>query len=121
LADEIIELAVSIANEFLVPEGLDARAWERLTGAERFYLRMLDTEAAGLKKLDNYQNFAKAFKVKSYTPLMASVKPNDARLKSALEFKRSEFSGSEFATSLLRALLYALCELQTDGEPDVIM
>lgn len=33
---EIIELAVQIANEYLVPEGLDPAVWEKLAGVERF-------------------------------------------------------------------------------------
>lgn len=121
LADRIIEHAVSIANEYLVPEGLDAKIWDRLNGSERFYLRMLDVEEAGAKKLDSYQNFAKAFKVRDFGPLMASQKPNDARLKSAVEFKKAEFTGSEFASSTLRAVLFALYELQTEVEPDDAM
>lgn len=121
IVDELIEFAVAIANEELVPEGLNAKVWEKLVGAERFYLRMLDLEASGLKKLDNYQNFAKAFRVGNWQPLMGSMEPNGARLKSAHEFKRSEFGGSEFGGSLLRAVLYALHELQSDLETDEVM
>ena len=118
---ELIEFAVAIANEELVPDGLDPKVWEKLIGAERFYLRMLDLEAAGLKKLDNYQNFAKAFRVGDWQPLMGSAKPNDARLKSAREFKRAEFGASDFGSSLLRAVLYAICELETEVEADEVM
>jgi adenine-specific DNA methylase len=121
IVDELIEFAVAIANEHLVPEGLDALVWERLTGSERFYLRMLEVERAGAKKLDNYQNFAKAFRVASWQPLMATVKPNDARLKSAAELRRAEFTGSEFGGSMLRGVLHALFELQSDVEPDHVM
>lgn len=118
LVDELIEFAVAIANEHLVPEGLPPTVWERLLGSERFYLRMLDVETEGLKKLDNYQNFAKAFRVGDWQPLMATAKANDARLKSASEFKKAEFAGSEFSTSMLRALLYAVHELEAEVEPD---
>ena len=121
LVDELIEFAVSVANEHLVPEGLDERAWEHLNGSERFYLRMLDVEAAGLKKLDNYQNFAKAFRVEEWKRLMAKVRANSARLKSAVEFGRSEFDGTDFGTSLVRAVLYGLYELQADEEPDDVL
>jgi len=121
LVDEIIQLAVQIANECLVPEGLEAKVWEKLKNAERFYLKMLELEAEGQKKLDNYQNFAKAFKVGDYDPLMASVKPNDARLKSAMELGRGEFSGSEFGESATRAVLFALMSLERDKETDEVM
>jgi putative DNA methylase len=121
LVDDIIALSVQIANEFLVPEGLDAKVWEKLTNAERFYLKMLELEAEGFKKLDNYQNFAKAFKLANYDPLMHSVKANNARLKSAVEFARGEFSGSEFGQSPTRAVLFALLSLQRGKEADEVM
>ena len=121
LVDEIINLSVQIANESLVPEGLDAKIWEKLGNAERFYLKMLQLEAAGEKKLDNYQNFAKAFKLSDYGDLMHSVKPNNARLKLAVEFARGEFTGSEFGESPTRALLFALMSLQRGKEADEVM
>jgi hypothetical protein len=121
IVGELIDFAVAIANEELVPEDLEPKVWERLVGPERFYLRMLDLEAGGLKKLDNYQNFAKAFRVGNWQDLMASMKPNDARLKSARDFKRTEFGASEFGGSLVRAVLYALSELEAELEADEVM
>jgi adenine-specific DNA methylase len=117
---EIIDFAVQVANEYLVPEGLAPGLWERLSGPERFYLRMLDIEAGGAKKLDNYQNFAKAFRFGEYTALMASTRANDARLKTALELKRGEFD-SEFGKSPLRAVLFALYELQHEVDIDEVI
>ena len=73
---------------------------------------MLDMEARGAKTLDNYQNFAKAFKVHDFRPLLGSQRANEARLKSAVEFGRSEMGeGSELHQSVLRAVLYAVMEL----------
>lgn len=118
LVHEFISFAAQVANEELIPDGLEPSVWETLNGSERFYLRMLDMEFRGEKKLDNYQNFAKAFRVEKWQPLMASEKPNDARLKSAAEFRRAEFSGSEFGQSLLRAILYALYELQAENQDE---
>ena len=117
MVKEIIDFAVQVANEYLVPEGIARGLWERLSGPERFYLRMLDIEAGGAKKLENYQNFAKAFRFGDYTAVMASIKPNDARLKTALELKRAEFEG-EFGKSPLRAVLFALYELQREVDID---
>jgi putative DNA methylase len=72
----------------------------------------VDLEAKGLKTLDNYQNFAKAFKVRNFHALMASQKANQARLKSAVEFGKTEMSdSSELYQSVLRAVLYAMMEL----------
>jgi putative DNA methylase len=113
--DELIEFAVNTANSCLVPEGIERRLWEKLSGAERFYLKMLDLEARGAHTLDNYQNFAKAFKVRDFRALMADQRANRARLKSAREFGRAEMSeGSELCGSVLRAVLFALMELQAD-------
>jgi len=110
--DGLIEFAVATANQCLVPQGILKAHWDKLSGAERFYLKMLDMEARGTKTLDNYQNFAKAFKVRDFKPLLASQKANDARLKSAVGFGRSEMSeGSELHQSVLRAVLYAVMEL----------
>lgn len=110
--DELIAFAVDTANQFLVPQGITKNHWERLSGAERFYLKMIDLEAHGAKTLDNYQNFAKAFKVRDFKPFMASQKANDAHLNSAVEFGRAEMGdSSELFNSVLRAVLYGLMEL----------
>ncbi len=63
LVDELTEFAVQTANEFLVPDGLERELWLELNGAERFYLKMMDIEEAGEAKLDQFQNFAKAFDI----------------------------------------------------------
>jgi len=110
--DDLIGFAVDTANQCLVPFGIEKRYWDRLSGAERFYLKMLDLEARGAKKIDNYQNFAKAFKVRDFQAFMASRRANNARLKSAMEFGRTEMGeGSELYQSVLRAVLYAVMEL----------
>ncbi len=110
--DGLIAFAVDTANQCLVPQGIAKPHWDKLSGAERFYLKMLDMEARGAKTLDNYQNFAKAFKVRDFKPLLASQKANEARLRSAAEFGRAEMGeGSELYQSVLRSVLYAVMEL----------
>jgi putative DNA methylase len=110
--DRLIAFAVDTANQCLVPQGIPKTHWNDFTSAERFYLKLVDLEAKGLKKLDNYQNFAKAFKVRDFRAFMASQKANEARLKNAVEFGKTEMSeGSEFHQSSLRAVLYAMMEL----------
>ncbi len=102
--DGLIAFAVDTANQCLVPQGIPERHWKEYTGAERFYLKLLDLEAKGLKTLDNYQNFAKAFKVRDFRALMGNQKANEARLRSAVEFGKNELSeGSELHHSVLRA------------------
>jgi putative DNA methylase len=120
--DGLIEFAVATANQCLVPSGIEKSHWDKLSGAERFYLKMLDLEARGAKTLDNYQNFAKAFKVRDFNALLASSKANSARLKSAVEFGRAEMGeSSEFHQSVLRASLYAMMEVVKNVAPDEVL
>ncbi len=116
LVDELIEFAVSVANQSLVPLGIAKAHWDRLQATERFYLKMIELEARGQKTLDNYQNFAKAFKVENSKPWMASEKANAARLKSAVELSRSEMNDTA-----LRALLYAMMELVKEKDGDEVL
>ena len=120
--DGLIAFAVDTANQCLVPQGIVKAQWDRLSGAERFYLKMIDMEARGAKTLDNYQNFAKAFKVRDFKPLLASHKANEARLKSAAEFGRAEMGeGSELHQSTLRSALYAVMELQKEVDGSEVL
>ena len=84
---------------------------------------MAEMEHQGAKTLDNYQNFAKAFKVHHFDQLMSDAsKANSARLKLSVEFKSSMMSGdAEIAGTPLRALLYALYELSRDVEVDDVL
>lgn len=122
LVEELIDFAVTVANQALVPGGLEKSHWDPLRPAERFYLKMLELEAQGAKTLDNYQNFAKAFKVRNFRVFLASDRANSARLKSAVELGRAETGDtSEFFNTPLRALLYALMELQQDRDGDEVL
>lgn len=78
-------------------------------------------ETTGATKLDNYQNFAKAFRVDNYQAVMASLKPNAARLKGAQDFKPRELAGTKIGETLLGQILVALQELLKEKEPPVVM
>jgi hypothetical protein len=94
VVDEIVQQAAEAASNLLVPEGLAADTWGKLSGIERFVLRMMDMETTGARKLDNYQNFAKAFRVQDYARVMASMAPNEARLKQVTEFASRDLTDS---------------------------
>lgn len=121
IVGEIIDFAVQVANEHMVPEHMSPKLWEALSGAERFYFKMMDIETTSLRKLDNYQNFAKAFRASDYIELMGSVQPNKARLKTAKEFKKSGFEIPEFGPSATRAVLYAIYELENEVDGDEVL
>ena len=121
--DELIDFAVQTAVQFLVPVGFEKGEWQKLAPVERFYLKMAEMEHQGAKTLDNYQNFAKAFKIHHFDQLMSdSTKANSARLKLSTEFKGSMMSGdAEIAGTLLRALLYSMYEVIKEVEIDDVL
>lgn len=121
--DELIDFAVQTAVQFLVPVGFEKGEWQKLHSVERFYLKMAEMEYQGSKTLDNYQNFAKAFKVQHFDHLMsASSKANAARLKLSLEFKSSMMGrNAEIGETPLRALLYAMFELSKNEEVEDVL
>lgn len=123
LVDEMMAFAVRVANEYLVPEGIDRNIWRDLFGADRFFLRMTDMESAGAVRLDDYQNFAKAFRVDDYTALMGSIKPNAARIKTPAEFGRKNLAeDQEFGgRSLLRQILHAVWKVERGEDIDIVL
>lgn len=122
VVDEIVQQAAETASSLLVPEGLTADAWGRLTGIERFILRMMDMETTGAAKLDNYQNFAKAFRVTDYTRVMGDMRPNNARLKRFSEYASRDLTdATEIGVTRLGQLIIALQQLLKDIEARVIV
>jgi putative DNA methylase len=121
--DELIDFAVQTAVQFLVPVGFEKTEWQKIAPVERFYLKMAEMEHQGSKTLDNYQNFAKAFKIHHFDQLMSDTsKANSARLKLSSEFKSSTMSGdAEIAGTPLRALLYAMYEVTKEVEVDDVL
>lgn len=121
--DELIDFAVQTAVQFLVPVGFEKEEWQKLQPVERFYIKMTEMEHQGAKTLDNYQNFAKAFKIHHFEQLMSeNSKANAARLKLSTEFKGALMSGNaEVAQTALRALLYAMYELSREVEVEDIL
>jgi putative DNA methylase len=123
IVEEMIALAVQTATELMRPVGIDDTLWERLVPTERFWLKMVEAEsnrpagqAAG--KLDDYQNFAKAYRADGWDDLMANSTPNRARLKGATDFKRAMMTGHPFAGGLIRPVLYAINELRLSAEKE---
>jgi adenine-specific DNA methylase len=122
VVDEIVEQAAEAANSLLVPEGLDAETWQKIDGIQRFYLRMMDMETTGAAKLDNYQNFAKAFRVADYTKVMASMAANAAKLKGVSDFTSRDLTEStEIGVTKLGRLIIALQQLSKDTDPQIVV
>ena len=68
------------------------------------------------------QNFAKAFRVRDYAAVMASIKPNAARLKSFTEFKPRDLTDrTEIGPTSLGTLIIAIQEFLAEKDPEVVM
>jgi putative DNA methylase len=122
VVDEIVQQAAEAANSLLVPEGLSADTWQKLSGIQRFYLRMMDIETTGAAKLDNYQNFAKAFRVEDYARVMGSMAANKAQLKRIPEFASRDLTESnEIGSTWLGHLIIGLQQLLAETDPQAVI
>lgn len=107
--ERIINEAVKIAYDYLIPVGFDSYTWKILTSEERFYIKGLDFEKNNVYQVGAYQELARGFGVKEYLPLLASTRANQARLKTAIEFGMRGVGDNEgFSSSILRNVLAAL-------------
>lgn len=122
VVDEIVQQAAEAANSLLVPEGLSTDTWQKLSGIQRFYLRMMDIETTGAAKLDNYQNFAKAFRVEGYSRVMGSMAANKAQLKRIPEFASRDLTESnEIGSTWLGHLIIGLQQLLAETDPQAVI
>jgi len=108
--EKIIDQAVVIACDYLVPKGFDTFVWKSLTPEERFYLKGLDIESHGEYRTGAYQELARGFGVKDYKPFLESGKANQTRLKTATEFGTKTLNDLGFGSSLVRNVLFAIRE-----------
>lgn len=126
---KVIERAITIACDYLIPRGLDA-VWRELDLAERYYLRALDIESRGERRKGMYEELARGFNLSDIRPLLLSDKANGARMRTAGDFGNATLAstGSDattlparrgraaaggphpFATTPLRHLLFAIRE-----------
>ncbi len=76
---KVIERAITIACDYLIPRGLDA-VWRDLDLPERYYLRALDIESRGERRKGMYEELARGFNLTDIKPLLLSDKANGARM-----------------------------------------
>jgi putative DNA methylase len=128
----VIERALGIACDYLVPRGLD-NSWRDLSLTERYYLRGLDIESRGERRKGMYEELARGFGVTDIRPLLKSDKANGATMltpsglgltllgaiegadmtSAFLPSRRGRLSSNApnpFASSPLRHLLFAIRE-----------
>jgi adenine-specific DNA methylase len=119
----VIERAITIACDLLVPRGLDG-SWRDLSLVERYYLRALDIESRGERRKGMYEELARGFGVTDLRPILESDKANGTRIKSPSDFGKTLLaqpgSGGQhpFAPSPLRHLLFAIRETVATESPE---
>lgn len=107
--ENIINQAVKIAYDYLIPREFDSFIWKSLIPEERLYLKGIELEKQNLYQLSAYQELARGFGVGDYTIMLASTKANTARLKTPKEFAMKNVGDSSaFGNSLLRNILVAI-------------
>jgi putative DNA methylase len=129
--EKVIDRAVEIAANHLIPRGFDEFHWKSLGSDERLYLKGLELERHREARAGAYIELAKGFGVREYTNLYERSEANAVRFKTASEFKRQQLEGEGFASSLTRHVLFAIHEtvreenaragldyLKTDGAVD---
>jgi len=86
---KLIDQAVEIACNHLIPIGFDEFQWKGLAASERFYLKGLELEKHGELRAGAYRELAKGFGVRVYSFMFAKTKANEVRFKTGTEFKRA--------------------------------
>lgn len=114
--ETLIRGAVKIACDHLVPVGIDRETWKTLSAMERFYLKGLEVETHGEHRSGIFQELARGFGAGAYTELLASVRANRTRLKTASEFGRRMLSGEGFASSVVRQVLFSVHQVTRSEE-----
>ncbi len=108
--EKVIDRAVEIASDHLVPAGIDRRYWKSISAPERLYLKGLELEKHMEARSGAYQELARGFGVRDYTFLYAGTKANAVRFKTGTEFKKTGLGGTGFSGSLTRNMLFAIHE-----------
>jgi adenine-specific DNA methylase len=108
--EKVIDRAVEIASDHLVPSGIARRHWKNISAPERLYLKGLELEKHMEARSGAYQELARGFGVRDYTFMFAGTKANAVRFKTGTEFKKAGLSGTGFSGSLVRNLLFAIHE-----------
>lgn len=106
--EALINKAVKIAYDYLIPEGVDSLVWRDLLPEERFYIRGLELEMGNVYQISAYQELARGFGVKDYRDMFENFKANSVRLKTATEYRTRGIDNDVFGGSLMRHVLVSL-------------
>lgn len=114
--EEMIDKAVEIATNHLIPDGIEKLYWRDLGSQERLYLKGLELEKHGEMRSGAYQELARGFGVRDYQTLQAGNTANAIRFKTPTEFKRANMNSGNFGETVLRQLLFSVYEVARTEE-----
>lgn len=115
--NNIIQDALKIAMEYMVPKGYNEKDWYKLAAEERFYLKGLQVEAGKEYRSGVYTEMARGFGLHDYKYMLKTSKANQTRLKTPSEFKSANLYDNGFGSSLLRHTLYAVFAAGKNEQP----
>lgn len=106
--EAIINKAIKIAFDYLIPEGVDSLVWRDLLPEERFFIRGLELEMGNVYQISAYQELARGFGVGDYQDMFENFRANTVRLKTATEYRTKGIDRDVFGSSLMRHVLVAI-------------
>ncbi|MEL4026684.1 anti-phage-associated DUF1156 domain-containing protein [Lysinibacillus endophyticus] len=106
--EALINKAVKIAYDYLIPEGVDNLVWRDLLPEERFFIRGLELEMGNVYQISAYQELARGFGVGDYKDMFENFRANSVRLKTASEYRAKGIDRDIFGSSLMRNVLMAI-------------
>ncbi|MBB2482472.1 DUF1156 domain-containing protein [Bacillus sp. APMAM] len=106
--EALINKAVKIAYDYLIPEGVDSLVWRDLLPEERFFIRGLELEMGNVHQISAYQELARGFGVGDYQDMFENFRANTVRLKTASEYRAKGIDRDTFGSSLMRHVLMAI-------------
>ncbi|NUQ24412.1 MAG: DUF1156 domain-containing protein [Saprospiraceae bacterium] len=115
--EKIIDSAVKVAMDYLVPAGFNHSLWRTLLPEERFYVKALEVQSHGEHRSGVYQEMARGYGLRDYKLFLKSDKANETRLMTAIEFGNKELGREGFGSSLLRQVLFAIRQTHQEENP----
>ena len=108
--ENLLQKAVRIAYDYLIPEGFNKLIWQDTTKEERFFIRALELEMNGESRNSAYQELARGFGVSDYKDMFADLKANKVKLKTPIDYKMRFLDTGGFGSTVLRKLFVGIYE-----------
>jgi putative DNA methylase len=113
--EAIINNAIRVAYDYLIPQVFDSYIWKNLSPEERFFIKGMELEKGNVYQLGAYQEMARGFGVKEFKDMLASTKANQVRFKTPTEFGNRGLGNADgFGNTLLRQVLMAIAQSEKE-------